>query len=211
MHVGRMMVMAALGIGGTGALLAADPPPSDLPTVETACATCHGPAGQGNEARSAPRLAGLDANYIARQLRMFATGDRGAHAGDRFGSQMVVIARSLKPADIDALAAGYAARKPLPAAPAPDKPSDGSAVYAACAACHGEHGEGNADLAAPRIAGQAAWYVADQLRLFASGARGYARDDMAGQMMRAAVGQLDAKAQADVASYLATSGRPGGE
>jgi len=40
-----------------------------------------------------------------------------------------------------------------------------------CQACHGTHGEGMVDGDKPRIAGQSSFYLAKQLRDFASGAR----------------------------------------
>lgn len=40
-------------------------------TPTTVCATCHGQAGEGNQALGAPRLAGQDASYLERQIRNF--------------------------------------------------------------------------------------------------------------------------------------------
>jgi len=42
----------------------------------SACAGCHGPAGEGNAPGGFPRLAGQHADYIASQLRGFAEGLR---------------------------------------------------------------------------------------------------------------------------------------
>ena len=56
------------------------------------CGACHGGRAEGNEAFGAPRLAGLDAAYIARQLKHFRTGIRGADARDRHGRQMAMMA-----------------------------------------------------------------------------------------------------------------------
>jgi cytochrome c oxidase subunit 2 len=52
------------------------------------CAACHGLQGQGNEALSAPALAGLDDWYLAEQLRLYADGLRGTHPADAYGQQM---------------------------------------------------------------------------------------------------------------------------
>ena len=42
-----------------------------------------------------PRLAGLDAAYLERQLRYFRDGIRGAHAGDKTGRQMAMMAATV--------------------------------------------------------------------------------------------------------------------
>lgn len=63
-----------------------------------ACATCHGPKGQGNE--QFPRLAGQHADYIVKQLIVFQrTDERPA------GSVMKVVAHELSRTDIENVAA----------------------------------------------------------------------------------------------------------
>ncbi len=56
------------------------------------CGACHGGRAEGNEALGAPRLAGLDAAYMSRQLEHFRKGVRGADARDRHGRQMAMMA-----------------------------------------------------------------------------------------------------------------------
>src|SRR5271154_1161262 len=53
-----------------------------------ACAACHGSRRGGLPAIGAPVIAGLDAAYVERQLREFATGSRGAQTGDSYGAAM---------------------------------------------------------------------------------------------------------------------------
>jgi cytochrome c oxidase subunit II len=60
------------------------------------CGACHGAQAQGNYALQAPRLAGQDDWYLKRQLHNFRQGIRGAHQGDDYGHQMVLMARSLQ-------------------------------------------------------------------------------------------------------------------
>ena len=60
------------------------------------CGACHGASAQGNYALQAPRLAGQDDWYLKRQLENFRLGIRGAHQEDRYGHQMVLMARSLQ-------------------------------------------------------------------------------------------------------------------
>ena len=59
------------------------------------CGACHGGQAEGNEALSAPRLAGLDAAYLKRQHRNFGKGLRGAQPQDRYGRQMALMATTL--------------------------------------------------------------------------------------------------------------------
>ena len=40
------------------------------------CSSCHGVNGEGNQAMHAPALAGMDAEYMRRQLRHFKRGVR---------------------------------------------------------------------------------------------------------------------------------------
>lgn len=57
-------------------------------THYSACAACHGAAGEGNPALNAPALATTDDWYQERQLTLFKAGHRGAHAKDIYGQQM---------------------------------------------------------------------------------------------------------------------------
>ena len=59
------------------------------------CGACHGPRGKGNAAMNAPRLAGLDEEYLRRQYNNFAQGIRGSHPDDRYGRQMQMMATML--------------------------------------------------------------------------------------------------------------------
>ena len=59
------------------------------------CDSCHGPAGEGEDAAKAPRLAGVDDWYLATQLRKFRSGVRGADAKDPEGRLMRPMARGL--------------------------------------------------------------------------------------------------------------------
>jgi len=61
---------------------------------------------------------------------------------------------------------------------------DGKANYVLCAVCHGVNGEGNAEMKAPMLAGQQAWYLKRQLDAFRSGQRGTAAGDTYGMQMR---------------------------
>ena len=73
------------------------------------CSACHGSSGLGNQALGAPRLAGLPAVYLARQLAAFKSGRRGAQSGDRLGAQMRSIAAMLPDARTEQDVIAYAA------------------------------------------------------------------------------------------------------
>lgn len=59
------------------------------------CSSCHGEEGQGNYATMAPKLAGQHDWYLIRQLKNFKQGIRGSHPEDAYGSQMILMARTL--------------------------------------------------------------------------------------------------------------------
>ena len=59
------------------------------------CASCHGANGEGNQALNAPKLAGQHDWYLARQLKYYKTGARGANPDDAIGASMVGMAATL--------------------------------------------------------------------------------------------------------------------
>ncbi len=66
-----------------------------------ACMACHGPTGDGNPAAKYPALRGQHADYIAKQLRDYASGSR---TSDGKTSMMRDIAARLREDEIDAVA-----------------------------------------------------------------------------------------------------------
>jgi len=79
------------------ALAAAEPGDADAgqSTFQVTCALCHGADAQGNEVLGGNKLTDLSTYYIARQLKYFRDGIRGAGSGDVLGSQMAAMARIL--------------------------------------------------------------------------------------------------------------------
>jgi cytochrome c553 len=171
------------------------------------CAVCHGVELIGNRAVDAPRLAGLPEWYLTNQMQAFRNGWRGAHPEDINGMEMRPQATVLTPGQV-AQAVAYAASVPLAPPVAPTVDGDtrrGEALYETCAACHGARGEGSQALSAPPLTGQSDWYLATQLALFRSGARGTAPGDVQGAVMRASALVLpDDEAIADVVAYVNT-------
>lgn len=78
-----------------------------------------------------------------------------------------------------------------------------------CVACHGERGQGNPALGAPRLAGQQADYLLQQLQAFKAGRRGYDTRDSHGAQMRAVVASLDEADFAPLAQHYANQVAPG--
>ena len=64
--------------------------------IYTVCAYCHGADGLGVQAMKAPRAAGMNDWYLARQLQNFKAGVRGEHPTDHYGKQMVLMADILQ-------------------------------------------------------------------------------------------------------------------
>jgi cytochrome c553 len=138
-----------------------------------ACVTCHGLKGEG-DGDLVPRLAGLDRGYFARQMDLFALGQR-RHP------QMSWIAGRMDWSARQKLAMHYAGL-PVPARAAVEPAADDCAAAVLyfggepqrgiepCAACHGVGGEGVGH-GYPALAGQPAPYLAAQLRAWRSGER----------------------------------------
>ncbi|CUJ67376.1 c-type cytochrome [Achromobacter xylosoxidans] len=140
-----------------------------------ACMLCHGAQGEGNPVSGFPRLAGAGAAYLQEQLEAIANGSRVSPV-------MTAIAKTLEPAQREAVSRFYAAlpspldtdRLAATAQQSP-KPADVGAWLAirgawdrnipACNQCHGPGGIGVGDHF-PSLAGQPAAYLSEQLRLW---------------------------------------------
>lgn len=160
-----------------------------------ACAGCHGADGS-RSGGLVPRIGGQSEAYLAESLRAFAEGRRES-------GMMAVVAAGLTEAQRAALARHFASQ------PAAARGSGGAAGgdiarhgipernVPACLGCHG--GEPRNPLY-PRLDGQDAAYLANQLRLFRAGTRGGTAYHHL--MTRAAAGLSDAEIDA-LASWFA--------
>jgi cytochrome c553 len=165
----------------------------------TVCAACHG--GDGNSAIPMfPKIAGLQEAYIVKQLRDF-------QAGRRKSDVMAPVVAGLKPEDLAPLAAYYSSR-PLRPGGDGDRTlvSVGKLIYfegneetgvPACVGCHQPQGTGH--LIYPRIGGQHAVYVKQQLKNFAAGERS---NDVS-RFMRVIAKRMSDEEIDAVAAYLA--------
>jgi cytochrome subunit of sulfide dehydrogenase len=97
-------VWAALTVLASAPTFAQDAQTLNLRALAATCANCHGTQGVAVPNASVPGLAGLPAAYIAEQMKAFKAGTRPA-------TVMHQLAKGYSDAQIEAIAAYYAAQK----------------------------------------------------------------------------------------------------
>jgi cytochrome c553 len=130
------------------------------------CFLCHGAQGESTS-EIFPRLAGQHAEYVAKQLAAFKSGQRKSTA-------MAEMVAKLTPDEMLALGKYYEKMNlPREEAKDPQLAAMGRYIYhngnkfsgvPACASCHGTSAEGSASL--PRLATQFSGYIHTQLKSF---------------------------------------------
>ncbi|MCW3148468.1 c-type cytochrome [Stutzerimonas stutzeri] len=168
-----------------------------------ACVMCHGANGEGMAAGGFPRLAGLSAEYMRKQLDDIRSGQRSAPV-------MQPVIAALSDEEIRAVTDMLAA---MPAADVPQvtrvEKADGIGAELAlrgawarnipeCVSCHGPSGVGVGD-SFPALAGQPAQYLSGQLQAWRQGTRKNDPNDLMGHIARSLT---DAEIQA-VSEYFA--------
>ena len=159
-----LAVVALLGMAGSVWAQADEERAKKI--VGGVCFVCHGAEGESSS-EVFPRLAGQHWEYTAKQLENFKSGKRKSSA-------MAPMVAELSPDDMAALGRFYGSRPPHKEAPK-DAPlaAVGQYIYSqgnrfsgvpACASCHGPDGAGSNAL--PRLAGQHAAYLDNQLKQF---------------------------------------------
>jgi cytochrome c553 len=181
-----------------------------------ACAACHGPDGNPSDPQY-PRIAGQNERYIARQLALFASGER--HSG--LAAIMVPFAQALGPQDMRDVGAFFAQQKS--GAGVADDAAVADGAYAglkyyeigqqlfragdagrgipACLACHGPTGAGNPGPGYPHIGGQQASYTARRLQEYQAGTTSE-KDAASFQIMAKIARQLTEQEIGALGSYL---------
>lgn len=158
--------------------------------ARNACFTCHGLDGMGDGV-SVPRLAGLDAGYLQKQMEDYATDFRHDDA-------MTRIAARLNQRQRRAVAAFYAdmptaaSNVPATTPPAIWLSGDPSRGVTACATCHNADGLGVGP-GNPAVVGQPAAYTIEQIKRWQTGNR---RNDSRGVMAQAVANLTEAEAAA---------------
>lgn len=168
-----------------------------------ACMGCHGPDGKGIAAAGFPRLAGLPAGYLAKQLDDFRNGSRKQ-------AVMEPLAKAMDAAEIEAVSA-YLSKLPADAAGDEHRQQiaadpvqrlalygDWSRMIPGCVQCHGPGGSGVGEHFPP-LAGQPASYLVAQLNAWRDGSRS---NDPNQLMVGVAKAMTDAEIKA-IADYFA--------
>lgn len=205
--------LALLLAAATPALALAQEPSGDAARGEasaTVCVACHQADGMGMNnpgAESWPRLAGLPAEYIDKQLH-------DIKAGKRENVTMMPFATMLDDQQIADVAAYYSAMTPWPELPtayhAADPNDDAEwlaergdwaqdRIIPACSQCHGPNGQGvGANF--PPLAGQDADYLKAQLHAWREGTRHNDPEEL----MVGIANRLDEEQIEMIAEYYAT-------
>lgn len=139
------------------------------------CVACH--AQDGNSTvPNWPKIAGQYQDYLVKQLKDFRLGEKGP----RFEASMYGMTANLTDQDIADLAAFYASQKQTMGKAKEEYVTLGEKIYrggniqtgvTACLACHGPEGIGNEAAKFPKLAGQHAVYIENQLHYFRDGKR----------------------------------------
>ncbi|WP_100640871.1 c-type cytochrome [Marinobacter salexigens] len=186
------ILLAALGLASYSGLAFAEADAERGAATAAICMACHQADGSGMNiagGESWPRLAGLDAAYISRQLHDYKSGARS-------NASMMPFVNMLNEQQIQDVAAYYAS---LPATQG--KGSEGadeatlkrgqqlaergdwSDYIVSCKSCHGPDNQGAGDVF-PGISGQHAGYIKAQLQAWKAGARKNDTQDLMGSIAR---------------------------
>ncbi|MBI3571531.1 MAG: cytochrome c4 [Gammaproteobacteria bacterium] len=200
-HIGALILNAGLILAALAIPVQAAPgSPAKGQTKVAACAGCHGADGNGGADPVWPRLAGQEADYIAKQLADFKSGARRDPI-------MAGMAAPLSAQDMKDIGAHYASLKPKAgAAKSVELAKLGEKLYrggnaktgvSACMSCHGPSGHGIPPRY-PRVSAQSTVYTEKQMLAFKSGARANDGDIMTRIAFRMSEHEIRA-----VADYMA--------
>ncbi len=191
-----VVLVSGLVLGGTVGVGVAGPLDTPGYAKTVTCSACHGYSGN-SRVEAVPILAGMAPEYFKKAIEDYATGKR-------LSPEMEPFAKQVKLLGVDEVAAFFAAQRREPASPRPDRAGveRGRAAATQCAACHGPEGQGDAAKLVPRIAGQPAVYLRNQLVLFKADKR--SPGDEAVTKMKAALKAVSDETLADLAAYYAS-------
>ena len=148
------------------------------------CVACHGTNGNSVNAEW-PSLAGQNAAYTTKQLKMYHAGMRTGDPKNTNSALMPPMATPLSDQDIQDIAAYYSLQTPTGSEADPALWEAGAKLYRggdrarsipACAACHGPLGSGNPAAGYPALRAQQVNYTLRQLNDFRVQQR-YTRND----------------------------------
>ncbi len=163
-----------------------------LEIVQGKCFICHGADGESSSPLF-PRLAGQHSSYVARQLADYQSGRRKSDT-------MRPMVEDLSNEDFAALGRYFESRPPVAHEPADAglaqvgrfifERGNAYSGIPSCASCHGANGHGTDSL--PRLAGQHALYLENQLKKFNSRER--TNDNAVMHSVASKLTELEAKA-----------------
>ncbi len=195
----KLAIATLVMFGAVGTAVAGDPAAGQAKA--TTCIACHGADGN-SMIPTFPKIAGQHADYTAKQLHDFKSGER-------HDASMAPMVAGLDEQDIKDLAAFYATQTPAIGAATDELKAergeqiflggDASKGLSACMACHGPNGAGIPGAQFPALQGQHAAYTIKTLKDFRSGERA---NDAGGMMQDIAARMSDSDIEA-VAEYIA--------
>jgi len=199
------LLASPVALAATDADLGATIAAQGTPRGVAPCMTCHGPDGAGMAPAGYPRIAGLNADYMTKQLKGFQSGKRN-------NPVMMPMAKNLTDEEIAAVSAHYAAM-PIPVTAAAGEAAETATNLVqwgdwtgrglpACAQCHAPGGNGVGSYF-PGISAQHASYIKSQLAGWKAGTRA---NDPLGLMKAVADKLTDAEIDALSAYYAAQPG-----
>lgn len=207
--IGWMLAVAGLSLSSF-ATLASELDPAAVQRGQAAaaiCSSCHQADGSGMNipgGESWPRLAGMDRDYLVRQVGAFK-------AGTRQSISMAPFANMLNDDQLRDVASYYASlNTPPKAPPAVDAEvlahgkklaleGDWSRYIVPCSSCHGPSNQGVGDTF-PGLAGQHPGYIAQQLEAWQKGTRSNDPQNLMGAIAK----RLNSDDIAAVSAWLAS-------
>lgn len=168
------------------------------------CMACHGPNGEGNAAGAFPYIAGMNGQYLYRQLKAYQTGERNNAVMsmniDNFSEQQLQdIAAYYASLDKPTSTANNANSELIQQGERLVNVGDWDNYIPPCSTCHGPNNRGvNENF--PGIAGQHASYIKQQINAWKSGNR---KTDKV-QLMEAVAKRLSDEQIEAVSAYLAS-------
>ena len=203
------LAVGAVVAGGAAAQDSAQAEQERQPSIDAGraltatCVACHGEDGN-SVVPAYPSIAGQNARYLFRQMRLMRDGERPA-------GLMAGQLDNHTDAELADLAAYYEAQAPTVGQADPEQALRlGEAIYrgglldkrvSACTACHAPDGSGNALAGFPRLAGQQPEYMVEQLKAYREGMRKTDTDVYEGMMRQNAANLTDGEIAA-IAHYL---------
>lgn len=188
------VILAAIGLATTAGIASAavSGDPQNGKEVANLCVACHQADGSGKHiegGESWPRLAGLNATYLAKQLHDIKDGSRTSPT-------MMPFVNMLDDQKIADVAAYYSQLEPtageggqkadealLTRGEQLAQRGDWSQYVVSCKSCHGPGNQGAGDVF-PGIAGQHAGYIEAQLKAWKEGTRKNDPQDLMGSIAR---------------------------